>query len=49
MSTTYHKKFKGEIEKYNGKWRDRTDYPADEPFVIRFKMLFVIIIQLKLI
>lgn len=30
-------KAKGEIEKYNGLWRDRTDYPADKPFVIRFK------------
>lgn len=28
---------KGEKEKYNGLWRDRTDYPADKPFVIRFK------------
>ena len=30
-------KAKGEIEKYNGMWRDRTDYPADKPYVIRFK------------
>lgn len=30
-------KAKGEIEKYNGLWRDRTDYPEDKPFVIRFK------------
>ncbi|SEL06128.1 glutamyl-tRNA synthetase [Colwellia chukchiensis] len=30
-------KAKGEIEKYNGFWRDRTDYPADQPYVIRFK------------
>ncbi|MGB1264057.1 MAG: glutamate--tRNA ligase [Cognaticolwellia sp.] len=30
-------KAKGEIEKYNGLWRDRTDHPADKPFVIRFK------------
>jgi len=30
-------KAKGEIEKYNGLWRERTDYPADKPFVIRFK------------
>lgn len=30
-------KAKGEIEKYNGLWRDRTDYPTDKPFVIRFK------------
>jgi len=30
-------KAKGEIEKYNGLWRDRTDYPADKPYVIRFK------------
>lgn len=28
---------KGEKEKYNGMWRDRTDYPADKPYVIRFK------------
>lgn len=28
---------KGAKEKYNGFWRDRTDYPADKPFVIRFK------------
>jgi len=30
-------KVKGEIEKYNGLWRDRTDYPEDQPYVIRFK------------
>lgn len=30
-------KEKGEIEKYNGLWRERTDYPEDKPFVIRFK------------
>jgi len=30
-------KAKGEIEKYNGLWRDRTDHPSDKPFVIRFK------------
>ena len=30
-------KAKGEIEKYNGFWRDRTDYPEDKPYVIRFK------------
>ncbi|MGB1263846.1 MAG: glutamate--tRNA ligase [Cognaticolwellia sp.] len=30
-------KAKGEIEKYNGLWRDRTDHPTDEPYVIRFK------------
>ena len=30
-------KAKGGIEKYNGLWRDRTDHPADKPFVIRFK------------
>ncbi len=30
-------KVKGEIEKYNGLWRDRTDHPTDKPFVIRFK------------
>ena len=30
-------KAKGEIEKYNGLWRERTDHPADKPFVIRFK------------
>ena len=27
----------GEKPKYNGMWRDRTDHPADKPFVIRFK------------
>jgi len=30
-------KAEGGVEKYNGLWRDRTDHPADEPFVIRFK------------
>lgn len=30
-------KTKGEIEKYNGLWRERTDHPEDKPFVIRFK------------
>ena len=30
-------KAKGEIEKYNGLWRERTDYPEDKPYVIRFK------------
>ncbi|WP_371186063.1 glutamate--tRNA ligase [Thalassotalea maritima] len=28
---------KGENPRYNGMWRDRTDYPADKPYVIRFK------------
>ncbi len=28
---------KGEKEKYNGYWRDRTDYPENKPYVIRFK------------
>ena len=28
---------KGEKEKYNGMWRERTDWPADKPYVIRFK------------
>ena len=28
---------KGEKEKYNGMWRERTDWPEDKPFVIRFK------------
>ena len=28
---------RGEKEKYNGMWRERTDYPADQPYVIRFK------------
>ncbi len=28
---------KGEREKYNGLWRDRTDYPENKPYVIRFK------------
>lgn len=27
----------GEKPRYNGMWRDRTDHPADKPFVIRFK------------
>lgn len=27
----------GEKPRYNGKWRDRSDYPEDKPFVIRFK------------
>ncbi|KGJ95658.1 glutamate--tRNA ligase [Thalassotalea sp. ND16A] len=27
----------GEKPRYNGLWRDRTDHPADKPFVIRFK------------
>ncbi|TWX69990.1 glutamate--tRNA ligase [Colwellia sp. C1TZA3] len=30
-------KEKGEIEKYNGLWRERTDYPEDKPYAIRFK------------
>jgi len=30
-------KAKGEVEKYNGLWRERTDHPEDKPFVIRFK------------
>ena len=30
-------KAKGEIEKYNGLCRDRTDYPDNKPYVIRFK------------
>jgi len=30
-------KAKGDIEKYNGLWRERTDYPVDKPYVIRFK------------
>ncbi|MDG1731598.1 MAG: glutamate--tRNA ligase [Thalassotalea sp.] len=30
-------KAKGEKPRYNGLWRDRTDYPEDKPFVIRFK------------
>ena len=28
---------KGEKPRYNGLWRDRTDYPEDKPYVIRFK------------
>ncbi|WP_286232609.1 glutamate--tRNA ligase [Thalassotalea sediminis] len=28
---------KGEKEKYNGMWRDKTDYPDSKPYVIRFK------------
>ncbi|MEW6984399.1 glutamate--tRNA ligase [Colwelliaceae bacterium 6471] len=27
----------GQTEKYNGMWRDRTDYLEDKPYVIRFK------------
>ena len=27
----------GEKPRYNGLWRDRTDHPADKPYVIRFK------------
>ena len=30
-------KEKGEKPRYNGLWRDRTDYPEDKPYVIRFK------------
>ena len=30
-------KANGEIEKYNGFWRERTDHPADKPYAIRFK------------
>lgn len=30
-------KAKGEIEKYNGLWRERTDHLEDKPYVIRFK------------
>ena len=30
-------KAKGEIEKYNGFWRERTDHPTDKPYAIRFK------------
>ncbi|RJG49112.1 glutamate--tRNA ligase [Motilimonas pumila] len=28
---------KGESARYTGIWRDRTDYPEDKPYVIRFK------------
>jgi glutamyl-tRNA synthetase len=28
---------KGEKPRYDGTWRDRTDYPDDKPYVIRFK------------
>ncbi len=28
---------KGEKPRYPGTWRDRTDHPSDQPFVIRFK------------
>ncbi len=28
---------KGEKPRYPGTWRDRTDYPEDEPYAIRFK------------
>lgn len=27
----------GEKPRYNGKWRDRSDHPSDQPYVIRFK------------
>ncbi|TLU62025.1 glutamate--tRNA ligase [Thalassotalea litorea] len=27
----------GEKPRYNGMWRERTDYPQDKPYVIRFK------------
>jgi glutamyl-tRNA synthetase len=27
----------GEKPRYNGMWRDRSDHPADKPFVVRFK------------
>ena len=27
----------GEKPRYNGLWRDRTDHPTDQPYVIRFK------------
>lgn len=27
----------GEKPRYNGMWRDRTDHPANQPYVIRFK------------
>ncbi|WOH38833.1 glutamate--tRNA ligase [Thalassotalea fonticola] len=27
----------GEKPRYNGLWRDRTDYPEDKPYVIRFR------------
>ncbi len=30
-------KARGEKPRYDGTWRDRTDYPEDKPFVIRFK------------
>ncbi|TDF41415.1 glutamate--tRNA ligase [Alteromonadaceae bacterium M269] len=30
-------KARGEKPRYPGTWRDRTDHPADQPFVIRFK------------
>lgn len=30
-------KERGEKPRYPGTWRDRTDHPADQPFVIRFK------------
>lgn len=30
-------KEKGEKPRYPGTWRDRTDHPEDQPFVIRFK------------
>ncbi|MBL4942120.1 MAG: glutamate--tRNA ligase [Colwellia sp.] len=30
-------KAKGDIEKYNGLWRERSDHPTDKPYVIRFK------------
>tara|TARA_R110000737_G_scaffold52491_6_gene73846 strand:- start:585 stop:2030 length:1446 start_codon:yes stop_codon:yes gene_type:complete len=30
-------KANGEKPRYPGTWRDRTDYPEDQPFVVRFK------------
>lgn len=30
-------KARGEKPRYDGTWRDRTDYPTDKPYVIRFK------------
>jgi glutamyl-tRNA synthetase len=30
-------KSRGEKPRYDGTWRDRTDYPEDAPYVIRFK------------
>ena len=37
MAIREEQKAKGEKPRYPGTWRDRTDHPEDQPFVIRFK------------